>query len=79
MSSRLRMNAGTTQLAPAQLLKLWRGRQELIRPDSAGGTHAFLDWLSRRAGGGRIPRNDYHRCHIHQAALKIPRKAWTSA
>jgi hypothetical protein len=36
----------TTQLALAQLPKhLRRGRQTLIRIDSVGGTHAFLDWL----------------------------------
>jgi hypothetical protein len=36
----------TAQLALAQLPKhLRRGRQTLIRTDSAGGTHAFLDWL----------------------------------
>lgn len=38
----------TAQLALAQLPKhLRRGRQTLIRIDSAGGTHAFLDWLSK--------------------------------
>lgn len=38
----------SAQLALAQLPKpLRRGWQTLIRTDSAGGTHAFLDWLSK--------------------------------
>lgn len=44
------------QLALAQLPKhLRRGRRTLIRTDSAGGTHAFLNWSPSRAGGCRIP------------------------
>lgn len=40
------------QLGLAELPKhLPRGRQTLIRTYSAGSTHAFHDWLSRRAGG----------------------------
>jgi hypothetical protein len=38
----------TTKLALAQLPKRYRrGRSTLIRTDSAGGTHEFLDWLTR--------------------------------
>ena len=38
-----------TQLALAQLPKTYRrGRQTLIRTDSAGGTHAFVAWLTKR-------------------------------
>ncbi|WP_326809705.1 IS1380 family transposase [Streptomyces scopuliridis] len=70
----------TAQLALAQLPKhLRRGRQTLIRTDSAGGTHTFLDWLSRP---GRwlsysvgMPITDT----VHQAVLKIPKKAWAPA
>jgi hypothetical protein len=39
----------TTKLALAQMPKRYRrGRQTLIRTDSAGGTHEFLAWLTRR-------------------------------
>lgn len=42
----------TAQLALAQLPKKYRrGRQTLIRTDSAGGTHDFVFWLAREAGG----------------------------
>ncbi|ALP00153.1 IS4 family transposase [Streptomyces hygroscopicus subsp. limoneus] len=42
----------TAQLALAQLPKKYRrGRQTLIRTDSAGGTHDFVFWLAKRAGG----------------------------
>lgn len=38
-----------TKLALAQLPKQYRrGRSTLIRTDSAGGTHEFLDWLTAR-------------------------------
>ncbi len=38
----------TAQLALAQLPKTYRrGRQTLIRTDSAGGTHGFVPWLAR--------------------------------
>lgn len=68
----------TTGLALAQLPKhLRRGRQTLIRTDSAGGTHTFLDrlskpgrWLSHSVG---MTITDA----IHQAVQKIPKKAWT--
>ncbi|RII06887.1 hypothetical protein DSC45_35065 [Streptomyces sp. YIM 130001] len=39
----------TTQLALSQLAKTYRrGRQTLIRTDSGGGTHEFVDWLAKR-------------------------------
>ncbi|MFE7313066.1 transposase [Streptomyces sp. NPDC057555] len=39
----------TAQLALAQLPKKYqRGRQTLIRTDSAGGTHDFVSWLAKR-------------------------------
>jgi hypothetical protein len=70
----------TAQLALAQLpQRLRRGRQTLIRTDSGGGTHAFLDWLSkpgrRLSYSVGMTRTDA----IHQAVLKIPSTAWTPA
>ncbi|MFI6407828.1 IS1380 family transposase [Streptomyces sp. NPDC050548] len=70
----------TAQLALAQLPKhLRRGRQTLIRTDSAGGTHAFLDWLSRRGRWLSYSVGMTITDAIHQAVLKIPKKAWTPA
>ncbi|WP_329538502.1 IS1380 family transposase (plasmid) [Streptomyces sp. NBC_01450] len=70
----------TTQLALAQLPRhLRRGRQTLIRTDSAGGTHAFLDWLSRPGRWLSYSVGMTITDTIHQAVLKIPKKAWTPA
>ncbi|MGY5061200.1 IS1380 family transposase [Streptomyces sp. 900105755] len=70
----------TAQLALAQLPgRLRRGRQTLIRTDSGGGTHAFLDWLSRRGRWLSYSVGMTITDAIHQAALKIPKKAWTPA
>jgi hypothetical protein len=70
----------TTQLALAQLPKaLRRGRKTLIRTDSAGGTHAFLDWLSRPGRWLSYSVGMTITDAIHQAGLKIPNKAWTPA
>jgi hypothetical protein len=70
----------TTRLALAQLPKdLRRGRQTLIRTDSAGGTHAFLDWLSRPGRWLSYSVGMTITDAIHQAVLKIPKKAWTPA
>lgn len=51
----------------------------MIRTDSGGGTHTFLDWLSRR--GRRLSYSVGMTITdvIHQAVLKIPKKAWTPA
>ncbi|GGX42954.1 hypothetical protein GCM10010353_67640 [Streptomyces chryseus] len=66
----------TAQLALAQLPKhLRRGRKTLIRTDSAGGTHAFLDWLSRRGRWLSYSVGMTITDAIHQAVLKIPKKA----
>jgi hypothetical protein len=44
----------TTQLALAQLPKTYRrGRNTLIRTDSAGGTHEFVAWLAKPGDGFR--------------------------
>jgi hypothetical protein len=70
----------TVQLALAQLPKrLRRGHQTLIRTDSGGGTHAFLDWLSRRGRWLSYSVGMTITDAIHQAMLKIPKKAWTPA
>ncbi|WP_329611934.1 IS1380 family transposase [Streptomyces brevispora] len=70
----------TARLALAQLPKhLRRGRKTLIRTDSAGGTHAFLDWLSHRGRWLSYSVGMTITDAIHQAVLKIPKKAWTPA
>jgi hypothetical protein len=70
----------TAQLALAQLPgHLRRGRQTLIRTDSAGGTHAFLDWLTRPGRWLSYSVGMTITDAVHQAVLKIPKKAWTPA
>ncbi|WP_030600218.1 IS1380 family transposase [Streptomyces fulvoviolaceus] len=70
----------TAQLALAQLPKaLRRGRQTLIRTDSAGGTHAFLNWLSKPGRWLSYSVGMTITDTLHQAVLKIPKKAWTPA
>ncbi|WP_327234838.1 IS1380 family transposase [Streptomyces sp. NBC_01317] len=70
----------TTQLALAQLPRhLRRGRKTLIRTDSVGGTHAFLDWLTRRGRWLSYSVGMTITDAIHQAVLKIPEKGWTPA
>jgi hypothetical protein len=69
-----------TGLALAQLPPhLRRGRQTLIRTDSASGTHAFLDWLSKPGRWLSYSVGMTITDAIHQAVLKIPKKAWTPA
>ncbi|GAQ51403.1 siderophore-interacting FAD-binding domain [Streptomyces acidiscabies] len=69
-----------TQLALAQLPKTYRrGRRTLIRADSGGGTHEFLNWLTAR---GRWPAYSVGMTitdTIHHAVLRIPASAWTPA
>ena len=61
------------RLALAQLPRHLR-RRVLIRADSGGGTHEFLDWLTRP---GRAPglfgRVHHHRRHRRQADPQAPR------
>lgn len=65
----------TSQLALAQLPKhLRRGHQTLIRTDSAGGTHTFLDWLSRPGRWLSYSVGMTITDTLHQAVLKIPKK-----
>ena len=52
-------------------------KQVLIRTDSGGGTHEFLDWVAARRvkysiGFALTPQ-------IYEAILKIPLRAWTAA
>ncbi|MEU1601665.1 IS1380 family transposase, partial [Streptomyces sp. NPDC005708] len=69
-----------TRLALAQLpWKYRRGRQTLIRTDSAGGTHAFVSWLARRGRWLSYSVGMTITEAIHQHVLKIPEPAWTPA
>lgn len=70
----------TTRLALGQLPgKFRRGRRTLIRTDSAGGTHTFLDWLTARGRWLSYSVGMTITELIHQAVLKIPASAWTPA
>jgi hypothetical protein len=70
----------TTRLALAQLPKRHRrGRSTLIRTDSAGGTHEFVDWLSKRGRWLSYSVGMTITDAIHQAVLKVPASAWTPA
>ncbi|MFF0110681.1 IS1380 family transposase [Streptomyces hirsutus] len=68
------------RLALAQLpTKYRRGRQTLIRCDSAGGTHEFVAWLARRGRWLSYSVGMVITDTIHQHVLKIPESAWTPA
>jgi hypothetical protein len=70
----------TTQLALAQLPKEYRrGRQTLIRTDSAGGTHDFVAWLARRGRWLSYSVGMVITEAIHSCVLKVPASAWTPA
>ncbi|MEU7088412.1 IS1380 family transposase [Streptomyces achromogenes] len=70
----------TTQLALAQMPKQYRrGRRTLIRTDSAGGTHDFVDWLARRGRWLSYSVGTVITDAIHQHVLKVPPSAWTPA
>ncbi|CAM5303310.1 IS1380 family transposase [Streptomyces canarius] len=70
----------TARLALAQLPKKYRrGRQTLIRCDSAGGTHEFVSWLARRGRWLSYSVGMVITETIHQHVLKIPESAWTPA
>ncbi|MER6732588.1 IS1380 family transposase [Streptomyces puniciscabiei] len=70
----------TAQLALAQLPKKYRrGRQTLIRADSAGGTHDFVSWLAKRGRWLSYSVGMVITETIHQQVLKIPASAWTPA
>ncbi|WP_411153339.1 IS1380 family transposase [Streptomyces sp. A30] len=68
------------RLALAQLPKKYRrGRRTLIRTDSGGGTHEFVDWLSARGRWLSYSVGMTITDAIHQAVLKVPASAWTPA
>ncbi|MFE5407209.1 IS1380 family transposase, partial [Streptomyces sp. NPDC056580] len=70
----------TAQLALAQLPKKYRrGRQTLIRCDSAGGTHEFVAWLAQRGRWLSYSVGMVITEAIHSHVLKIPATAWTPA
>jgi hypothetical protein len=70
----------TTRQALAQLPKKYRrGRQTLIRTDSAGGTHEFLAWLTQRGRWLSYSVGMVITDTIHQHVLKVPASAWTPA
>ncbi|WP_411089730.1 IS1380 family transposase [Streptomyces sp. 061-3] len=70
----------TAQLSLAQLPKKYRrGRQTLIRTDSAGGTHEFVAWLSKRGRWLSYSVGMTVTDAIHQAVLKVPPASWTVA
>jgi hypothetical protein len=69
-----------TRMALAQLPKRFRrGRRTLVRTDSAGGTHAFLDWLTARGRWLSYSVGMTITDTIHAAVLQIPATAWTPA
>ncbi|MER7870576.1 IS1380 family transposase [Streptomyces sp. SID8376] len=69
-----------TQLALAQLPKRYRrGRQTLIRTDSAGGTHDFVSWLAKRGRWLSYSVGMTVTEAIHEHVLKVPAPAWTAA
>ncbi len=68
------------RLALAQLPKKYRrGRRTLIRTDSGGGTHAFVDWMSARGRWLSYSVGMTITDTIHTAVLKVPASAWTPA
>jgi hypothetical protein len=67
-------------MALAQLpMKYRRGRQTLIRTDSAGGTHEFLDRLATRGRWLSYSVGMTVTDAVHDAVLRVPALAWTAA
>ncbi|MFB7669370.1 IS1380 family transposase [Kitasatospora sp. NPDC056138] len=70
----------TARLALAQLPKQHRrGRGTLVRTDSGGGTHEFLNWLTKRGRWLSYSVGMVITEAIHQAVLLMPASAWTPA
>jgi len=67
-----------TRLALAQLPAGVR-RRVLIRCDSGGGTHEFLDWLTRPGRRLQYSVGFTITDEAQQAIMKIPARAWTPA
>ncbi|QDN95177.1 IS1380 family transposase [Streptomyces sp. S1A1-8] len=69
-----------TQLALAQLPKRFRrGRTTLVRTDSGGGTHEFVNWLAARGRWLSYSVGMTITDAIHQTVLQVPASAWTPA
>jgi hypothetical protein len=68
----------TTRLALAQLPRHLR-RKVLVRADSAGGTHGFLDWLTARSRRLRYSVGMTITEDMQAAIGKAPAGAWTPA
>jgi hypothetical protein len=67
-----------TRLALAQLPKGHRrGKKILVRTDGAGGTHGFLDRLTRQGRSLSYPFGFTLGEDLQSAIPRIPRKAWT--
>jgi hypothetical protein len=66
------------RLALAQLPRQLRGRV-LIRADSGGGTHEFLQWLTARSRRLRYSVGMTVTEDMQAAILKVPAPAWTPA
>jgi hypothetical protein len=70
----------TTKLALGQLPKRYRrGRRTLIRTDSAGGIHDFLDWCTARGRWLSFSVGMTITDAVHHAVLQVPAPAWTAA
>jgi Transposase DDE domain group 1 len=67
-----------TKLALAQLPKAMR-RRVLIRADSGGGTHDFLNWLARPGRRLQYSVGFTMTDEVQNAAGKVPARAWTPA
>jgi hypothetical protein len=67
-----------TRLSLAQLPRHLR-RKVLVRADSAGGTHEFLDWLTARSRRLHYSVGMTITDDMRAAILKVPAGAWTPA
>ena len=67
-----------TRQGLAQLPRDMR-RRVLIRADSGGGTHDFLNWLTRPGRRLQYSVGMTITADIHDAILKLPDRAWTPA
>lgn len=68
----------TAKLALAHLPRDLR-RRVLIRADSGGGTHDFLNWLTAPGRWLTYSVGTTITEDMHQAILKVPARAWTPA
>ena len=59
--------------------KYRRGRRTLIRTDSGGGTHEFVNWQSARGRWLSCSVGTTITDAIRQTVLKVPAPAWTTA